>query len=359
MSKTVFILGAGFSAPAKIPVQRKIISEIVNRESQNIVKGLYTTLFGKVIPAEMANVPLEDVFTMLDRARISKEAIHGFSQLDIDQSYNAMIKSIIQAFDRKLSDFDDSNYLSFFQELIKKRISDGNKNLHEENSASIITLNWDTICDYMLQKIGNLAQVKVDYGCYDYDLENNNDHIPSIMLKAGGKLNFKLLKLHGSLNWLICTCCGRLFSANSNLTRPPVILAEDKKCSFCKDIALENLIITPTLVKDLNNTHLKMIWQNAFTILQESQRIVFIGYSFPTADFEFRYILLKSIIGRKDLSVRVVLYPPDDKGLNQEQKWKRNLEQERYEDFFGSGDIKFTYLDAKDFMNDPYLIWNW
>jgi hypothetical protein len=54
--------------------------------------------------------------------------------------------------------------------------------------------------------------------------------------------------------------------------------------------------------KNLNNTHLKMVWQNAMIDLREANRIVFLGYSFPLADFEFRYLLLKSAFGTKKLT---------------------------------------------------------
>jgi hypothetical protein len=271
-----------------------------------------------------------------------------------------MIKAITQEFNNRLRGFDESKnkYSQFYEELIRRRVGVGDAKARKEDPFTIITLNWDTIPDFLIQKIGKSYKAAVDYACYDYDLEGAKRHVPSLRLKSKGSFNIKLLKLHGSLNWLICTCCGRLFSTTKNWTWPPVAFLHDQKCRFCKTVDLENLIITPTLVKEISHTQLKNIWHNALIDLQEAGRIVFVGYSFPLADFEFRYVLLKAITGNPSVSIRAVLYPPDN-SCNDEKRWERNLTEERYSNFFGYRDIDFKYLDANDFMADTSLIWNW
>lgn len=132
-----------------------------------------------------------------------------------------------------------------------------------------------------------------------------------------------------------------------------------EKCRVCQDVDLENLILTPSLVKDISQTHLKMVWHNALMDLQEARRIVFVGYSFPLADFEFRCILLKAITGHEDIVVRVVLYPPDDLCRTDQDKLKRDEVKERYANFFGQRDVDFKFMDAKDFMAEPSLAWEW
>ena len=306
----------------------------------------------------MAQVPLEDVFTMLDRARVSGETISGFTHEDIWQSYKALIQTIIHEFNRKLSGFTVGPYASFFQELILKRVASGTPQDQEADPFTIVTLNWDTIPDYLLNTLGTNYKAVLDYGCYDYDLNSASDHIPSIRRKGAGLFNIKLLKLHGSLNWLLCSCCGRLFSVNQSGTTPPIAPLQSK-CSFCHgDVELENVIITPTLIKNLAQHQIKHIWHNAFLDLQDSSRIVFVGYSFPMADFEFRYTLLKAITGNSLLKIRVILYPPDP--CTGEKLWARNEIEERYSRFFGNlRDVDFKYMDSSDFMLDPQLIWDW
>ncbi len=341
-----------------MPVQADVMFDVVRRASQlsqDTVRQTYETLFDVVEPEDIREVPLEDVFTMLDRARRSGETIRGLTHEQIAKSCAALIDSIRLEFNRKLHDFDKSPYLPFFQSLVDKRQSAG----QESDPCSIITLNWDTICDFMIYDRGR-DDVVVDYACYDYDLLGRNDHVPSIIRRAIGRFTLKLLKLHGSLNWLICTSCGRLFSHTSEEDRPPVALPSSYKCRFCNDESLESLIITPTLLKDIGHTHLKMVWHNALMDLQEARRIVFVGYSFPLADFEFRYCLLKAMSVRSDVKIRVVLYPPSGTDVSPERLWKRNAEEQRFIKFFGiTADIQVDYMDAVTFMADPGLIWDW
>ncbi len=299
---------------------------------------------------------------MLDRARKAGETIPGFSHEDIRNSYSALVQTIVHEFRRKLAgiDFTSSPFPVFIDELIKKRHGGGTDDDQKADPFSVISLNWDTIPDYLLNTRGSVGGRKVvlDYGCYDYDLDNRSNHIPSIRRKGQGLFNIKLLKLHGSLNWVVCSCCGRLFSHNDDAQPPVAPLTPPPTCRFCGGVELENVVITPTLMKDLAQNQLRNIWHNAFLDLQDCGRIVFVGYSFPMADFEFRYILLKSILGKQFLKIRVVLFPPDP--CDGETLWRREEVQQRYSQFFGSNrDIDFKFLDSAQFMRDPNLLWDW
>jgi hypothetical protein len=362
MSKMVFVLGAGFSAPAGMPVKADLMTDILGTRSeplQDQVRHTYSALFNITDKKSMENIPLEDVFTMLDRARRYGETIRGLSHRQISDSHSAILKAIAHEFDKKLMGFDPSLYDPFFQELIQRRRGRGNKEAQREDPFAILTLNWDTIPDFSILRNGEPSHTGVDYACYDHALDGVECHLPSIFLKAEGKFNIKLLKLHGSLNWLICSSCGRLFSRTQNGDRPTICFPETENCRFCEEVELENIIITPTLVKDISQTHLKSVWHNALTDLQESGRIVFVGYSFPMADFEFRYILLKALAGRGDVSIRVVLYPPDELCKSDEERWERKRIEYRYTHFFGQRDVEFRYLDVRDFISNPQLIWEW
>ncbi|HLL46718.1 MAG TPA: hypothetical protein VK399_08405 [Longimicrobiaceae bacterium] len=361
MSKTVFVLGAGFSAPARMPVQADLMRDVLGHPSRAGVRKTYKTLFNLLNPDEMANIPLEDVFTMLDRARRSGETIRGLSRKEIERSHTQLLVAITRQFKPKLTRFGHPAYTSFFSELVRVRIGAGDAAAQEEDPFSIITLNWDTIPEIVLSRLGRLGTsppAVIDYTCYDYDLAGRPGHVPSINRKAREKFNIKVMKLHGSLNWLVCNSCGRLFSAEPERRSSGVVIAGKRHCRFCKDVVLDPLIITPTLVKDLAQTHLRMVWHNALMDLQEAERIVFIGYSFPMADFEFRYVLMKAVAGNADVSVRVLLYP-DDTCKDCKRLWERDTIQERYRSFFGGRDLDFSYGDSGEFMTQPHRLWNW
>src|SRR5215211_5217752 len=154
MSKTVFVLGAGFSVPAQMPVQADLMFEVLRRPSQTGVRQTYNSLFNLLDPAEMANVPLEDVFTMLDRARRSGETIRGLSRDEIERSHTQLLNAITHQFNRKLMSFSHPAYTSFFSELVRVRVGAGNGTAQQDDPFSIITLNWDTIPEIMLSAVG-------------------------------------------------------------------------------------------------------------------------------------------------------------------------------------------------------------
>jgi hypothetical protein len=45
MSKTVFVLGAGFSAPARMPVKTDVMRGVIRGSAQSEVRRTYQTLF--------------------------------------------------------------------------------------------------------------------------------------------------------------------------------------------------------------------------------------------------------------------------------------------------------------------------
>ena len=376
MAETVFVLGAGFSSPAAIPTQNEIMKDIpsslMGRNYYRNVVSLYQTLFG-VDKQCLYKIPLEDVFSFLDRSILSREDTNKLEIEKIWRNEASLRKLIIMVFNDKLKKFAANKqfklqreiYTSFFETLIGKRMES-----QKADHFSIVTLNWDTIPEYFINKISSdkkYDRVKVDYTIYDYGYEHS-EHIPSIHLKVKDIYNIKIAKIHGSVNWGFCSSCGRLYVKYSGKSPPVFYENRDAVCKECTGTKLRRLIITPTFMKDLNNTHLRMIWHNALMDLQQAKRIVFVGYSFPLADFEFRYILTKAIAGSKtslkDKKIRVILFPPDSQintktNVGKRLKWERDTQEKRYSDFFSQLSYEYKCMDALEFMQDPILIWDW
>ncbi len=359
MSTTCFILGAGFSALANLPVQQKIMENVLQRKSKPINKDTIRTLFEISDVDEMAKVPLEDVFTILDRAIENNETIADLDIVELLESRKALLKGIAEEFGRRLSLAGDvPEYDQFFTNLCQKRIGvSGSAKDRKQDPLAIISLNWDTLPEYYIEK--NKAKVnpkiEVDYTCFDWDIDGKRSYISSILKKAKGKFNLKVMKLHGSLNWLHSRENGGLFIKEQTGIAPSILIADKYP-----DEKLENLIVTPTLLKNLSNTHLKMVWHNAGIDLSEAERIVFVGYSLPLADFEFRYLLLRSLYKNGNYpKIRVILYPPDTPTLTERDRIVREMTEERYRNFFGERDISFKYMDVKNFLVDNDAIWNW
>lgn len=171
----------------------------------------------------------------------------------------------------------------------------------------------------------------VDYCCYVSSADRDEGRIRTGLRSLGSRgYNVKLLKLHGSMNWLQCTNCQRLyisFDEKSILSR-----RIDEECRHCKkhgtNAKLRGTLVMPTFLKDLSNFQLKLVWQNAGVELMEATKLVFIGYSLPHADFAFRQ-LLSRMVGR-EVPIDVVLLGGSPNYAS---------EMARYEQFFAGHQI--------------------
>lgn len=336
--KIVYVLGAGFSNPAQIPIQSKLLNEIsiYNPELDEIkfINARYRiTNFIEELFGSFDSVLLEDVFTILDRSILEKERFKKYDWQTLYQHRQDLVYLILFVINKKLPSIpsDIGNvYRKFAKRIIKKRYSEG----QETDTIAIISLNWDTVLELFLNQALTKKQKKntlTDYCTYTHTLQGKG--ISHVNIKSQGYYNIKVLKLHGSLNWLYCSNCGRLFVQSTKS-----IGIHENECLFCKtetsdiNLYLEPLIITPTFLKELNNLHIKNIWQNAFIDLQEATEIIFIGYSLPLADFELKYILKKAI--NPNVKIRAILR---NRGIKSETI-------NRFKNFFGD-QISF-YFDG-------------
>ena len=102
----------------------------------------------------------------------------------------------------------------------------------------------------------------------------------------------------------------------------------------------------PTYLKNLSNPQYKLIWQNAGIELAEAERIVFIGYSLPQADFEMRQLLARMV--REDAKIEVV-----DFGSATDPRIEDLVK--RYSVFFGKRKTKMFLKSASDYIKNHLI----
>jgi NAD-dependent SIR2 family protein deacetylase len=330
-----------------------------------MAEELRTQAYDKV---KNINVNLEDVFTVFDNISSGKDyfRLYKFERMaEIEQQFRKIIiYAIVYAMNRK--ECNDSTYQKFAEYLCGSIL--------KRNSCSVLTMNWDTLLEKTINNSCTSYNASIkpsekhiypDLCFYDYLLERNRKYIPSTLIKAKGKYNIKILKLHGSVNWLECPKCKRVFrdfdddiaiNEFDNIVCPYCIINDNDGPK------LRNFIITPTFMKSLNNLHLRNIWNNAFLDLTEATELVFIGYSFPKADFELR-CLLKKAIGT-DTKITVVLHGRDTikyyrnllkkRGIPEDEinrvVSRMDFPEERYKSFFGSNQLKFDYSGFEGYV---------
>jgi len=361
LAKIVYILGAGFSKGVGAPLQSEIIKDIfeispldIDSDYRNIFQEcrnyfnnfLENTLF--ISPTEYDKIALEDIYTPIDRCILDNVSFRNLQRtelLELRQKINALIVILIK---QRLKNMPDDNYAQRLADfLVIKR-----KRKVRNDPFSILSLNWDIIIDNALKTAIDSNEGVVDYCCYITPYNTYENLMPGLLAMGKGMYNVKLLKMHGSMNWLQCQRCQRLFitfyekiAAEEYLTRPKCRLCQKNFSNSTTDDGgpfLLSQLIMPTFLKDLNNVQIKLIWQNAGVELSEATKIIFMGYSFPSADFEMRQLLSRTV--RHNASITVVL-------RDRPTATDTNSPEYRYKSFFGKRNISFNYDGVENFID--------
>jgi len=215
-------------------------------------------------PEEWSGLNLEEVFTFFDIGEkmhprgSSYQKAFSFCKRDLKHFITFMLAY-------KSEGFHCEHLMSLLFEL--------------KPTDSIISFNWDTIADVTLERI-NDARFKA---CLDL--------MTAAPLRVSDFVHRGvLLKLHGSLNWIVCPnlkCSShrqiRLASQDGKLMR---LFYEAHKCPLCGNERGEPFIVPPTSQKLIHrDSTMHKLWILARQQLQYCRRIIFIGYSFPSTDF--------------------------------------------------------------------------
>jgi NAD-dependent SIR2 family protein deacetylase len=330
--------------------------------------------------ASEVNVTLEDLFTLFDKIILGHEHFHIYSTEDIESVHRALRKCIIflLSYQCTIRENEIVNVNKIFaRKLFDTRLAAP----YKEDILSIITMNWDTLLEKELYKLCNeynltakRSKIYPDLCFYDDAYKDTDNRIVSTHVKAKGHRNIKLLKIHGSINWLVCPYCGRIY-VDYDEDIALYELTINCPCPKCRDDRypslspqMNSILITPTFLKDLNNLYLKNIWHNAFIDITEAKKIVFIGYSFPDADFEMRCLLKKAV--QPGTAIEVVLHNIDDPEtykrvmvdhcftINETNAFINglNLPEKRYRAFFGNEIITLYYCGLKRYVEQEMNI---
>src|SRR4029077_696991 len=100
-----------------------------------------------------------------------------------------------------------------------------------------------------------------------------------------------LLKLHGSLNWTRCGLCGSLVHYRyEKQVQYSTILFQCPRCD-ANDAYKQLMMIPPIQSKEYRDRDIGFLWVQADRMLKEIPRIVCIGYSFPSTDFDMQSLI--------------------------------------------------------------------
>lgn len=202
-------------------------------------------------------------------------------------------------------------------------------------TLSLVSLNWDIVAEKHLDALPTE---------YKYDIDVR--YINGERIERGP---IRLYKMHGSSNWLYCDSCRQLYAprdggkAALNLNaylephdfealgfREAAKLVrqqtrDPRKCEWC-ETRLAGRLATFSYRKAFSINQFQTIWDRAYNALARADRWLFIGYSMPEADFEFKHLLKAAQLARphsSKLSMRAVV--KEDKAA-----------ETRYQAYFGT-----------------------
>jgi len=289
----VYFIGAGATkaVSSRAPLNNEILDAIYNdtfEESMEKSKNEIIKFIDRVFHRNKTERPLlEDVLSFIDfNIRRKSTTLRLYNYDDLIKIKNDIVGLIGDILKRKLSTLDSDATNEFIRKI-------GTKD-------TIISTNYDIIIDNALLSV--LKNV-------NYGVRVRKNIFPLITLSDGERRagnyimhevnvgNIKLLKLHGSLNWLFCPRCNEI-DVTIGTKGAAEYLGQNYKfvCSNSNCTAeYEPLIVTPTKYKIYENRILSDIWDIAKKSLKSADEIIFIGYSLPEADTEIKCLLLNAL----------------------------------------------------------------
>ena len=172
--------------------------------------------------------------------------------------------------------------------------------------AAFVVLNWDIVLERSFRRVH--AGLPVDYLCDARDWNR-----PTLEQEPGGVV---VCKMHGSSNWVYCENCKSLFydvDLKLPLHNRVGLIKSDfrlfdqsftdavfdqainvdpgqRQCPFC-DNTVASHIATFSYRKSFRTSAYSAVWSSAERILSLANHWVFVGYSLPEADYEFKHLL--------------------------------------------------------------------
>ena len=313
--KTVFIIGAGFSANAGLPLQAEFTELFLKArtfkrgKSRKLMPHLgqfVEKTFGFNPTHDLASYPeLEDMFTLLD---LSANTGHHLGICYSPQDLRMLRRMLLSRTIHMLNSayLDGKNKTRPERTRLIEFVSRLSVDRHQ-----FVSLNWDVVLEGCLEEVG--AAVTPFYSPEIRPGVIENDELELPKRKATQK-QMLVAKMHGSINWLYCDCCRRTYSVPVNqvsrlgsqvLKSDEVEKLYDDKgpkrlaCPFCT-VDLGVRLATFSFQKALRAPMFESSWLEAEKALRRAQRWVFIGYSLPAADFEFKYLLKRVQLAREE-----------------------------------------------------------
>lgn len=339
----LYILGAGFSAPANLPLAEELLPLVHKTASRQLWYGEGGVPFSKG-QAEFLIEELQFYYPTLNFTHDMIELNKIPSSFDFENflTYVSAESAFIQYTGERWNEHG-SKFLALIKVWLGEAIFRRQKLAlcgapdfyykfcKSLKNALILTFNWDTLLEKLLEK---------------YSIEYT--YRPTDIVKG---YKVPIVKLHGSIDWFtlpseiskkdwmnfdpLANEIKEIYKANGDLLR------------YYKNL-MSPWIIVPSFDKISQLQHLGDVWIMPWRFLQNKLEVIIIGYSMRPDDYHSRAFIYPQLVqGSRsgDLKVKIIDYAEDD---SQKDSIKARFEGvENIEYFFdGFGEEALAFIES-------------
>jgi hypothetical protein len=314
---TVFIVGAGFSKHAGLPLQANFTEALLDARDTKSVSGPLVELLrefvhrtfdhSKTAPSKYWPL-LEDIFTSID---LSANTGHHLGPADSPRSLRTMRRVLLSRMMWMLEEQFEAAANVPRKEL--KRLDAFFSRIDVESSV-FVSINWDVVIERKLAALRGINRFEYCCGAVRAVIPSDaaNACSPVTLIESSAD-SARVIKMHGSVNWLYCDNCRQLYwfdpqdakgIARQLISHDEAVTLRfpdcwgEVTCPDCTDVRLTTRIATFSMLKSLEFPMFQKSWFSAERTLRKARKWVFIGYSLPLADFEFKHLLKRVQLSR-------------------------------------------------------------
>lgn len=362
-TRNLFVVGAGFSFYAGLPLTNDFTDALLdlgansgkrNKELVQFLRKFVARTFDHAESAAAKYWPtLEDLFTCIDLSANSGHHLGPESAPKVLRTTRrALIVRTIRMLRERYSrarEAKDARWRELEAMLATVDV---------ERSA-FISMNWDTVVEEGLARTQGTRGV--EYGCDEISVRFASKAVKP--RRVFGK-SIRVVKLHGSINWLYCDNCRALFwfEPKQSLKIASQLFSRDdwaivagaanlktrtavyRPCPECGAAGLGTRLATFSFRKALDFPMFHKGWLFAERLLHEAENWIFIGYSLPPADYEFKYLLKRVELARRERPKILVISGGSDPEVveatynNYQRLFGRQISRSKHRlSFFGDG----------------------
>ena len=289
VDRNVYILGAGFSYQAGMPLIKNFLEEMRSAffwlgdngrsDEADAIKEVMRFRQKASASAARINIDIdniEDLFSLIAAGKESDEleakmttaiaSTLDYAYCTKQRLYTSFIRqhSDNARFPKSWETPDNQTYYAPLYDYYVAIMLGWLKGSEKIQDNTFITFNYDLMLDMSMHNLGINP---------DYALRQKDDGVEKLLVGDEAP-RVKVLKLHGSLNW----------------RRRDGLVVSVPRYNFEEPKDFDPILVPPTWRKTLSGG-LSNVWQEAVEALSKATRIIVIGYSMPPTDVQFKYLL--------------------------------------------------------------------